>query len=136
MSVRVDEVADGVVRISVHSSDGLRGVLVYNQFLILGERPLLVHTGMRTIFPLVVQQQRPAAAPGLRGQQRQTRTLPRWACPTSTGRGPRWADPHRNVARLRPFCQIDKKLALIYEHRFMGATERPHRRGPSDLHTS
>ena len=55
MSARVDEVGDGVVRISVHRPDGLPGGLVYNQFLILGERPLLVHTGMRTIFPTVLE---------------------------------------------------------------------------------
>lgn len=55
MSARVDEIADGVVRISVHSSDGLPGGLVYNQFLILGERPMLIHTGMRTIFREVLE---------------------------------------------------------------------------------
>ena len=55
MSARVDEVADGVVRISVHRPDGLKEGLVYNQFLILGERPMLVHTGMRTIFPTVLE---------------------------------------------------------------------------------
>jgi flavorubredoxin len=54
VSARVDEIADGVVRISVHRPDGLPGGLVYNQFLILDERPLLVHTGMRTIFPAVL----------------------------------------------------------------------------------
>lgn len=55
MAATVDEVADGVVRISVHRADGLPGGLVYNQFLILGERPMLVHTGMRTIFPVVLE---------------------------------------------------------------------------------
>jgi flavorubredoxin len=54
MSAKVDEIADGVVRISVHRPDGLPGGLVYNQFLILAERPLLVHTGMRTIFSAVL----------------------------------------------------------------------------------
>lgn len=55
MVARVDEIAEGVIRISVHRPDGLRGGLVYNQFLILSERPLLVHTGMRTIFPDVLE---------------------------------------------------------------------------------
>lgn len=55
MSARIDEIADGVIRISVHRPDGLPGGLVYNQFLIRGERPLLMHTGMRTIFPAVLE---------------------------------------------------------------------------------
>ncbi|MGF1646661.1 MAG: MBL fold metallo-hydrolase [Kineosporiaceae bacterium] len=54
MTARVDEIAPGVVRISVHRPDGLPGGLVYNQFVILAERPMLVHTGMRTIFPTVL----------------------------------------------------------------------------------
>jgi flavorubredoxin len=54
MTARVDEIAPGVVRISVHRPDGLHGGLVYNQFVILAERPMLVHTGMRTIFPVVL----------------------------------------------------------------------------------
>jgi flavorubredoxin len=54
MPAKVDEIAAGVVRISVHRPDGLPGGLVYNQFLVLAERPLLVHTGMRTIFPAVL----------------------------------------------------------------------------------
>jgi flavorubredoxin len=61
--VKVDEIADGVFRISVHRDDGLPGGLVYNQFVLLGERPMLVHTGMRTIFRTVVDGVRQAVAP-------------------------------------------------------------------------
>lgn len=54
MAARADEIAAGVIRISTHRPDGLPGGLVYNQFVIMAERPLLVHTGMRTIFPEVL----------------------------------------------------------------------------------
>ncbi len=49
---RVDEVADGVMRISSYYPDAVRarGVTV-NQFLVLAEEPLLFHTGLRASFP-------------------------------------------------------------------------------------
>jgi flavorubredoxin len=50
---RVDEIADEVFRISTHRSDGGGEGLCYNQFLIRASAPLLIHTGMRTIFPEV-----------------------------------------------------------------------------------
>jgi flavorubredoxin len=51
MTTRVDEIAEDVFRISTHRPDGGGAGIVYNQFLIRGEAPLLVHTGMRTIYP-------------------------------------------------------------------------------------
>jgi hypothetical protein len=49
---RVDEIADGIIRISSYYPDAVlgRGVTV-NQFLVLAEEPLLFHTGLRTAFP-------------------------------------------------------------------------------------
>jgi len=49
---RVDEIADGIVRISSYYPDAVRarGVTV-NQFLVLAEEPLLFHTGLRASFP-------------------------------------------------------------------------------------
>jgi flavorubredoxin len=54
MDTRLDEIADGVFRIStfVPEVEAPLG-LVFNQFLILGDEPLLFHTGLRQMFPAV-----------------------------------------------------------------------------------
>ena len=49
---RVDEIADGIYRIST-SSDVVPGGFTFNQFLILDEEPLLFHTGLRGTFAAV-----------------------------------------------------------------------------------
>jgi flavorubredoxin len=51
---RIDEIADGVYRIStaIPPSD-FPGGFTFNQFLIDDEEPLLFHTGLRQLFPLV-----------------------------------------------------------------------------------
>lgn len=50
----VHEVADGIYRINtpVHAQGG-PGDFSYNQFLIVDDAPLLFHTGLRKMFPLV-----------------------------------------------------------------------------------
>ena len=52
---RVDEIADGIYRIStpVSPNPQLPGGFTFNQFLIVDDEPLLFHTGMRALFPLV-----------------------------------------------------------------------------------
>jgi hypothetical protein len=55
MAARVDEIAEDVFRICTHRSDGLAAGMVYNQSLVRAEQPLLIHTGMRTIFPGVAE---------------------------------------------------------------------------------
>jgi len=52
---RIDEIADGIYRIStpVPPSPDLPPGFSFNQFLIVDDRPLLFHTGMRALFPLV-----------------------------------------------------------------------------------
>src|SRR5262249_27026818 len=52
---RVDEIADGIYRIStpVPPNPALPTGFTFNQFLVVDEEPLLFHTGMRKIFPLV-----------------------------------------------------------------------------------
>jgi flavorubredoxin len=53
MECRTSEIADGVYRISTYVPDvGPRG-FTFNQFLIDADEPLLYHTGMRALFPLV-----------------------------------------------------------------------------------
>src|SRR5215472_8403725 len=47
---RIDEVADGIFRISTYISDFN---LQFNQFLIKDDEPLLFETGMKQLFPLV-----------------------------------------------------------------------------------
>ena len=51
---RVDEVADGLYRISTPVPPSvIPGGFTFNQFLLVDEEPLLFHTGMRELFPAV-----------------------------------------------------------------------------------
>ena len=49
---RIDEIADGIYRISTRSSV-VPGGFTFNQILIADDEPLLFHTGLRKLFPLV-----------------------------------------------------------------------------------
>jgi flavorubredoxin len=53
MQTRIDEIADGVYRLSTCVPDAAPGGFTFNQFLIKGDDPLLFHTGHRGMFPLV-----------------------------------------------------------------------------------
>jgi flavorubredoxin len=48
----IDEIADGIHRISTPVSV-LPGGFTFNQYLIIDDEPLLFHTGLRRLFPLV-----------------------------------------------------------------------------------
>ncbi|MCA1693928.1 MAG: MBL fold metallo-hydrolase [Actinobacteria bacterium] len=50
MSATVDEIAEGVYRISTHAPEGPPGGITFNQFLIDDDDPILIHTGMRMHF--------------------------------------------------------------------------------------
>ena len=50
METRIDEINDGVFRLSTYVPDP---GLLFNQFVVRDEEPLLFHTGMRVLFPLV-----------------------------------------------------------------------------------
>ena len=50
MQTRTDEIADGVFRLSTSIPDS---PVIFNQFLLRAEEPLLFHTGGRALFPLV-----------------------------------------------------------------------------------
>lgn len=50
METRTDEIADGIYRFSTFVPEA---GIVFNQFLVVAEEPLLFHTGMRALFPLV-----------------------------------------------------------------------------------
>ena len=51
MSTRVDEIAEGIYRISTAvPPQALPGGFTFNQFLVLDEEPLLYHTGPRATF--------------------------------------------------------------------------------------
>ena len=52
MSTRIDEIADGIYRISTPSTI-VPGGFTFNQFLIIDEEPLIFHTGLRKMFPVV-----------------------------------------------------------------------------------
>lgn len=49
MQTNIDEIADGIHRISTFVPDA---GMTFNQFLLTGDEPLLFHTGMRALFPL------------------------------------------------------------------------------------
>jgi flavorubredoxin len=53
METQVTEIADKIYRLSTHIPHAGPGGFTFNQFLIDAEQPLLFHTGLRNIFPLV-----------------------------------------------------------------------------------
>ncbi len=53
MDTRVAEIADGVYRLSTFVPEVGPLGLTFNQFLVVGDEPLLFHTGPRRMFPLV-----------------------------------------------------------------------------------
>jgi flavorubredoxin len=53
MQTNVDQIADRIYRISTCIPDLAPGGFTFNQFLVDAEEPLLYHTGMRQLFPLV-----------------------------------------------------------------------------------
>src|SRR5207302_9199075 len=53
MQTRVDQIADRIYRISTCIPEIAPGGFTFNQFLVDAEEPLLYHTGMRQLFPLV-----------------------------------------------------------------------------------
>jgi flavorubredoxin len=53
METKVSEIADGIYRLSTFVPDiAAPAGFTFNQFLILGDEPLLFHTGLRKMFPL------------------------------------------------------------------------------------
>ena len=53
METRIDEIASGIFRLSTFVPEAGPTGFTFNQFLVLGEDPLLFHTGPRRMFPLV-----------------------------------------------------------------------------------
>lgn len=53
METRISEIADGIYRLSTHVPDiAPPAGFVFNQFLVLGDEPLMFHTGLRKMFQL------------------------------------------------------------------------------------
>src|SRR3954467_2982290 len=54
MQTKIAEIADGIYRLSTFVPDiAPPAGFTFNQFLILGDEPLLFHTGLRKMFPLI-----------------------------------------------------------------------------------
>ena len=54
METRISEIADGIYRLSTFVPEiAPPAGFTFNQFLVLGDEPLLFHTGLRKMFPLV-----------------------------------------------------------------------------------
>jgi flavorubredoxin len=51
----IDEIADGIHRISTWVPDVTPAGFTFNQFLVVGEEPLLFHAGARGLYPLVAE---------------------------------------------------------------------------------
>ena len=53
METKINEISDGIYRLSTFVPDiAPPAGFTFNQFLVLGEEPLLFHTGLRKMFPL------------------------------------------------------------------------------------
>jgi flavorubredoxin len=53
METRINEIADGIFRLSTYVPDiAPPAGFVFNQFLVLGDEPLMFHTGLRKMFSL------------------------------------------------------------------------------------
>jgi flavorubredoxin len=53
METRISEIADGIYRLSTYVPDiAPPAGFTFNQFLVLGDEPLMFHTGLRRMFPL------------------------------------------------------------------------------------
>ena len=51
---RIDEITDGIYRISTPvPPEAMPGGFTFNQFLVVDDAPMLYHTGLRKLFPLV-----------------------------------------------------------------------------------
>lgn len=55
MHPTVDEIADGIYRIATWIPDVSPEGFTFNQFLVVGDEPLLFHAGPRMMFPLVAE---------------------------------------------------------------------------------
>ncbi|MDP9441009.1 MAG: MBL fold metallo-hydrolase, partial [Actinomycetota bacterium] len=55
MQPSVDEIADGIYRISTLIPEVGPDGFTFNQFLVVADEPLLFHTGPRGMFPLVAE---------------------------------------------------------------------------------
>jgi flavorubredoxin len=55
MQATVDEISDRIYRISTWVPDVSPEGFTFNQFLVVGDEPLLFHTGPRAMFPLVAE---------------------------------------------------------------------------------
>jgi flavorubredoxin len=54
METKIDEIADGIYRLSTFVPDiAPPAGFTFNQFLVLADEPLLFHTGLRRMFPLI-----------------------------------------------------------------------------------
>jgi flavorubredoxin len=52
MKTRVDEISDGIFRLSTFVPDAN---IMFNQFVVHAEEPLIFHTGLRALYPIVAE---------------------------------------------------------------------------------
>jgi hypothetical protein len=53
METKISEIADGIYRLSTYVPDiAPPAGFTFNQFLVLGDEPLMFHSGLRKMFPV------------------------------------------------------------------------------------
>ena len=63
METRIDEIADGIYRLSTFVPEiAPPAGFTFNQFLVLGDEPLLFHTGLRRDVPAGPRRRRPGSS--------------------------------------------------------------------------
>jgi flavorubredoxin len=55
MQTNIDPIAEGIFRVSTYVPDGPPGGITFNQFVLVGDEPLLFHTGTRRLFPAILE---------------------------------------------------------------------------------
>ena len=54
METKINEIANGIYRLSTFAPEiAPPAGFTFNQFLVIGDEPLLFHTGLRRMFPLI-----------------------------------------------------------------------------------
>jgi flavorubredoxin len=101
MQTQLDEIADDVFRLSTYVPDAN---IVFNQFVIRADEPLLFHTGPRALFPLTSEAvSRVVPLPALRWITFGHVEADEMGAMTSTSPRPR--TPRSRTARWRAWCR-------------------------------
>ncbi len=131
---RIDEIADGIYRLSTFVPDiAPPAGFTFNQFLIVGDEPLLFHTGLRKMFPL----NRAAVAPHHAAEDLRWIAFGHYEA-DECGAMNEWlaVAPHAQVAHGQTGCMVSLNDMADRAPRVLadGEIDRPRRRQARPLH--